>query len=243
MSWLTKLKEQAQEHTILGLFALIGLLSLIVWRAVPSEVWDKVSELTPKRALWALLALTAIAAILEFAYIRVLRKEVTGKLKARFGVMWSKEFVPHCTACLSPLTSYGQYPTSFHLSTVWGFKCVKCDALIVMNDDEGNTLELKQAKQLLASNPGKSKPTEDKGVSEIEEKILVQMARNSKGDVTADELTFILKQHPERVTFILGQMEKNSYIYSICTMLGHNDPIKYYLSDKGRAFLINKNLI
>ena len=91
MSWLTKLKEQAQERTILGLFALIGLLSLIVWQAVPSEVWDKVSEVTPKRALWALLALTVIAAILEGAYILLLRKRLAEKLTTKFGVKWTKD--------------------------------------------------------------------------------------------------------------------------------------------------------
>ena len=164
-------------------------------------------------------------------------------MTTKFGVKWTKDLVPHCPSCAAALTSYGHYDTGYGFSSAWGFKCVKCNALIVMNDDEGSNLELKQAKQLLASKPGKPEKADDNEVSEIEEQILGQMARNSKGGVTADELTFFLRQHPERVTFILGQMEKNNYIYSICTMLGHNDPIKYYLSDKGRAILINKNLI
>lgn len=70
MDWLTKLKEKAQEHSISIVFALIVLLSLVVWKAVPSEVWDRVSEVVPKRVLWALLGLLAIAAFLEVAYIK-----------------------------------------------------------------------------------------------------------------------------------------------------------------------------
>jgi hypothetical protein len=244
MNWSTELKAKAKEHTLSLLVALIGLLLGAIWAAVPSEIWGKVSEAIPKRALWSVIGLLVLGLFSESAYILLLRKRLAEKMTTKFGVKWTKDLVPHCPSCSAALTSYGQYDTGFAFSSVWGFKCVKCDALIVMNDDEGNTLELKAAKQLLAAKSGKSQQTEDDEViSEIEEQILVQMARKSKGGVTEAEMTYFLRQHPERVTFILGQMEKNNYIYSICTMLGHNDPIKYYLSDKGRAILINKNLI
>jgi hypothetical protein len=111
-----------------------------------------------------------------------------------------------------------------------------------MTDDEGNTLELKQARQLLSLKSGKSQQADDNGVSEIEEKILVQMARKRDG-VTADELTYFLKQHPERVTFILNEMDQKGYIFSVNAALGYDDPTTYHLHNKGRAFLVKKDLI
>jgi hypothetical protein len=243
MGLLGKLKEKAEEHIVSVLLGLIVLLFLIIWRAVPSELWDRLLQIVPKQVLWAVLGLLFIASILEFAYIRVLRKEAAGKMKARFGVLWSKDLVPHCPSCLSTLTSYGQYSTSHGFSSVWGFRCVKCDALIVMADDEGNALELKNAKQLLATNPSKSQQADKNGeITEIEEKILVRLTRKKDG-LTAEDLTRFLTLHPDRVTFILGQMDKKGYIYSINTMLGYGDPTTYHLADKGRSFLMNKNVI
>jgi len=61
MSNVAKIKELALENIVLAVFALITLLLLVIWQAVPSSVWATVSEATPKRALWALLGLEAIA--------------------------------------------------------------------------------------------------------------------------------------------------------------------------------------
>lgn len=161
MGWSTKLKEKAEEHTISGLFALIVLLSLIVWGAVPSEVWDRVSEVTPKRALWALTGLQLIAAILASAYIYNLRKQ-RKKIQAenvrlqdlidnpprvfRFGVYWDKDLIPYCPSCLKPLTNYGNWQYGG-----WGFNCVSCKDTVRMHNDEGRVLELAEAKRLLSS--------------------------------------------------------------------------------------------
>lgn len=149
MSWLTKLKEKVQEHTILGLFALITLLSLIIWRAVPAEVWDRVSEVTPKRVLWALLGLLAIVSMLGGAYIRNLRHQLASNLFWRFGVLWDKKQTPHCPACSKPLGRYAAY--IIVVSPQWGFMCVQCNKVISMSDDEGNILTFKEAKALLNS--------------------------------------------------------------------------------------------
>ena len=107
MDWLTKLKEKTQEHTILGLFALTVLLSLTIWQAVPSAIWEKVSEATPKPVLWALAGLLAIAAILECAYIVILHKKLTSKKIWKFGILWDQDGAPRC-----PRAAFTR-PTSF----------------------------------------------------------------------------------------------------------------------------------
>jgi hypothetical protein len=238
MGWLTKLKEKAQEHTILGLFALIGLLSLIVWRAVPSEVWDKVSEVTPKRALWALLALTAIAAILEGAYILLLRKRLAEKLTTKFGVKWTKDLLPHCPSCSSALTNYGHYWNGAFTAT-WSFTCVKCNQRITMSDEAGNALELHEAKDLIAAKLNQQ-PHMHYVVDHKQEEILVRL---SEGSATADEITRLLGLHHERVEDTLNRLEGERYIQALRTFLGTGSPAKYRLADRGRQFLINKGRI
>jgi hypothetical protein len=74
-----------------------------------------------------------------------------------------------------------------------GFICPQCKDFFPITDDEGNTLELKQARQLLASKPGKPLPAKENRVSEIEEKILVQLAQKRNG-VTLDQLTSMLQR-------------------------------------------------
>lgn len=148
MGWSAKLKEKAQEHTILGLFGLIALLSLIVWRAVPSAVWDRVSEAVPKRALWALAGLLAIAATGQAAYIFSLRKVIKQKFTPQFGLLWNKQSVPHCPACEVPLTQIFVGKRS----SIPAFKCIKCSGVIVPRDIQGERLSPAEAIQRIASN-------------------------------------------------------------------------------------------
>jgi hypothetical protein len=238
MDWLTKLKEQAQERTILGLFVLITLLSLIVWQAVPSSVWDKVSEVTPKRALWALLALTVIAAILEGAYILLLRKRLAEKLTTKFGVKWTKDLLPHCPSCSSALTNYGQYWDGGFTSS-WSFTCVKCNQRVIMSDEAGNALELHEAKDLISAKLNQ-KPRFEYVIDHKHEEMLVAL---SQGSATAEDLTRNLGLNHERVESMLSGLEREKYIYATRTFLGTGSPTKFRLNDRGRQFLMNKGRI
>lgn len=238
MDLLAKLKEKAEEHTVSAVLALIVLLSLVVWKAVPSEVWDKVSEVTPKRVLWALLGLLAIAATLEGTYIRALRRRQAEKLITKFGVKWTKELVPHCPSCSSPLTNYGHYWNGAFTST-WSFSCVKCNQRVTMSDEAGNELELHEAKDLISAKLNQ-KP---RMVYVLEHKHEEILARLSEGPASADDLTQLLSLHRERVEDTLNSLEQERYIYALRTFLGTGAPTKYRLADRGRQFLISKGRI
>jgi hypothetical protein len=170
MNWLTKLKEKAQEHTILGVFALISLLSLVIWKAVPSEVWDKISAIVPKRVLWALLGLTLIAVCLEAAYIFGLRKErknlkgsLESKLFLKFGALWDGLNNPYCPSCKNPLPQKLKGPFVFAVGSTSGkssvkvspavpvLECVQCNKEITLIDDDGKQIALKDAKEQISS--------------------------------------------------------------------------------------------
>lgn len=159
MDLLTKIKDKGQEHVVEGIFALVLLLLGVIWAAVPSEVWGRVSGVTPKRVLWAAIGLLVLGLFLETAYVAHLRRKL--KLKPRFGVLWNRELVPHCPSCSSLLTGYGQYSTAYGFGNIWAFKCVKCDELIKMTDDEGSIVELKEAKRVLATKAALEKPEPD----------------------------------------------------------------------------------
>ncbi len=234
MGWLTKLKEQAQERTILGLFALITLLSLIVWGAVPSSAWDKVSEVTPKRALWALLGLLAIAAILECAYIVELRRRLKLKLKPRFGVYWDRELTPYCPSC-SKVLVYIKDSAAF--SHVWGFKCVQCSTFIPLNDDDGRPIEITDAKRLLSGGR-----IEEPELDETSMQILKLLAAPNS-ELTAEDLATILDLHPQRMTHFLSNLTRQNYIYHSISFGVPSGPTTYHLAEKGRVLLLSKNLI
>jgi hypothetical protein len=149
MSWSIKLKEKAQEHTVSGLLGLIVLLSLIIWAAVPSELWNRISEAVPKRVLWALIGLEAIAICLSSAYIMTMRRELRSKMFWMCGVLWDKKHTPHCPSCSKPLGGYTQ--NLIHGSWEWGFKCIDCNQPVSLSDESGCNIELSEVKRLLSS--------------------------------------------------------------------------------------------
>lgn len=150
MGWLEKLKEKAQEHIILGLFGLIVLLLLIVWQAVPSTVWGKVSEVTPKRVLWALLGLESIVIVLETAYILSRRKRLGAtsatKYNLAIGVFWDDDLHPLCPIDSTPLYiwSYTESPQPHNV-----LRCPKCSNRFPLRHDFYGYLTLFAAKETI----------------------------------------------------------------------------------------------
>jgi hypothetical protein len=116
MAW--NLKQKAQDNIVSIVIGLIVLLSLIVWRAVDPSVWDKVSEATPKRALWALLGLAAIAICLLAGAL--IDNWLQRRGLSRFGVRWDKKAKPLCPGCRSEMF------ISHAESTYDVLQCSKC---------------------------------------------------------------------------------------------------------------------
>lgn len=231
---LTKLKEKAEERTVSAVLALIVLLLLIVWRAVPSEVWDRVSEATPKRVLWALLGLVAITATLEWAYIVGLRRK--NKLKPRFGVYWDRGLTPYCPAC-SKVLAYIHKPNAGGLSGTWGFKCVQCPSFIPLNDDSGQSIEITEARRLLSGDKIAAPELDETSMQ------ILNLLAAPNSQLTAEDLATILHLHPQRMTHFLSNLTKQKYIYRSGSFGIPSGPTTYHLNEKGRVLLVSKNLI
>jgi len=149
MAW--NLKQKAQDHIVSIGLGLIVLLLLVVWQAVPSSAWGKVSEVTPKRALWALLGLAGIAiCLLSGALIDNRRKQRAsqdGRLFLRFGMYWDKAQNPHCPADKIPLVF------TFHRMKdgKWCdfLACSACQMNFPLWDSQHGGLTLAEAKEFI----------------------------------------------------------------------------------------------
>ncbi len=151
MGWIETAKKKGREHIILGVFALIALLLLVIWQAVPSEVWGRVSEAIPKRVLWALLGLALIAIGLETALFLDYRRgnkhvPAPPKPKRMLGVLWDDDSNPLCPVCEMLLHI-------FYLDadeSKEALRCPKCKAEYTLRDDEGCKHGLWDVKEYLA---------------------------------------------------------------------------------------------
>jgi hypothetical protein len=150
MGWKDTLTEKARDRIVTGLFALITLLLLAIYRAMPAAVWDKVSEATPKRVLWALVALELIVIGLLAAFAideRRKRKNapplLSEKTFRRFGVHWDEHQNPLCPVCeilLSLRASVIENSAPEYL------QCPKCRNAYTLKSDHGAWISLALAK-------------------------------------------------------------------------------------------------
>jgi hypothetical protein len=157
MDVIAKIKEKLLDRIVEAALALIVLLFSIIYLAVPSEVWGRVSEVVPKRALWALLGLATIAiCFLVGALIDNWRKNrhVPMLLPAgepvmlkRFGVLWDKDQNPHCPVDKTYLPFYSHGVVSDHECDY--LRCPACHETYPLWDSNLGGLALHDAKQFI----------------------------------------------------------------------------------------------
>ncbi|MDQ3816432.1 MAG: hypothetical protein M3362_01925 [Acidobacteriota bacterium] len=99
---------------------------------------------------------------------------------------------------------------------------------------------LHQEMQKLSENANANPPALN--LEETMEKILVILAQNDERK-TKNTLARALRLTVPRVEYYLHILEEHNYIYGIHIPLGTGEPSPYHLTQQGRAFLIEKNLI
>lgn len=151
MNVMDKIKETLLEHIVGTVVAAVGLLFLVIWKTADPVIWERVSDATPKSALWAWLGLISIAVILEAGYIVHLRRKVNPKLIYRFKVYWDKQQNMYCPKDKSPLYLHGHIPGPHPIMSMEVFQCLQCDRRYMLTDESGFQIELKDAKQRLAA--------------------------------------------------------------------------------------------
>ncbi len=172
MGW--NLKQKAQDHIVSISLGLIVLLLLTVWRAVPSSVWDRVSEAVPKQALWALLGLAVIAIGIQTAFALDNRRKqklisATSNVEPprpslRFGLLWDEGQNPLCPADQTPLTHFMRIPSED--SDI--LQCAHCRSRFPIHHEEEGNLTLAQARECIQeelAERSKLAPRTDTGIS------------------------------------------------------------------------------
>lgn len=159
MDWKAKLKEKAQEHIISELFVLITLLLLVIWQAIPSSTWDKISEAIPKQALWAALALALIALFLESTFLLDHRRKAKKQSNPTepeqlivFGLLWDKDLNPRCPADQTPLHTFRYFEHYENLM------CPKCSTVFPLRDAMLGQMTLQEARNLIQSRQQRGLP-------------------------------------------------------------------------------------
>jgi hypothetical protein len=153
MGWRETLTEKAREHIITILFGLIVLLLLVIWRAVPSSIWDGVSEAVPKPVLWALIALELIVIGLLTAFAldnrrkskRAIPPSDESKLMIAFGCLWDDSQNPLCPADKTLMYVAMHYKDEGYET----IRCPKCKVRIPLRDDEDGLLTLAGARDVI----------------------------------------------------------------------------------------------
>ena len=140
------------EHVVVLVLSVIGILLLVLWQAVPSEIWVRVSDAVPKRVLWALLALALILILLELAYILYLRRKsgainVASRQVAMFGVLRDENANPLCPICKILMYPTRRKDENNHLYQI--VKCPNCKNGYVLKNDNTSRVELSKAKEML----------------------------------------------------------------------------------------------
>lgn len=71
-----RIKEKIEDNITTVVFGLIASLFLVIWQAVPSEVWAQIGKAIPKRALAALIGLLLIGFVTTIAYAYSLHRRL-----------------------------------------------------------------------------------------------------------------------------------------------------------------------
>ncbi|MFN2452967.1 MAG: hypothetical protein ABR577_01970 [Pyrinomonadaceae bacterium] len=178
-----KIKEKIEDHITTVVFALIASLFLVIWQAVPSEVWAQIGKAIPKRALAALIGLVLIgfATTIAYAYSLHQRLKQTNKSSGELetSILQVKTESQAEIARLQDLID--NPPFRFMFGVYWdrhltpycpkhrdlplnnwarvgnqhGFLCLD-GHLVQLRNDEGSLLTPVEAKQLLSSDDPES---------------------------------------------------------------------------------------
>lgn len=224
----TKIIESAaSEITKIVILLLLPLLSGLVLAIVP-PVRDRILPGLPKPLLAVLVGLSLSLNLALFLYVRRLRNSLNQKMLPRFGVLWTPEHVPHCPAC-SKVVAYVRQ------SMTWGFQCVQCSRFIPLNDDDGRSIKIADAKILLSG-----KQIEEPELDDIDMRILTLFAEPDSV-VTPGQVAAALNMKAQHAKHRLSELTKRRYIYPSTVWTSTDAP--YHLTDEGRSLIVSRKLI
>lgn len=134
MKALDRLKDALAERAAEAVSA--SLTVVLAWAAyqVAPIILSAIEDGVSKRVL---LALLVTSAALNVVFLAVAWYSSKGdSLRLKYGVYWDRQRNPHCPACKTPISSYGDYDFSGR-----GYYCKPCNKVFPLADALGNEIE------------------------------------------------------------------------------------------------------
>jgi len=136
---IEKAKEQIQESIVQILFgAIAGLMAVIAAYVGPLVL--PVFNSIPNNVLLTLLALSLLINIGLWYYVSHLSKQLRNlqdtKFTKRFGILWDKNYEPHCPSCKNMPSGYQEIKGTPKNRRAQ-FTCVNCKTTIQLSDQDG----------------------------------------------------------------------------------------------------------
>lgn len=133
--------------------SIIEKLLLLLWvLLVPFILWFKdflsnISQNFSKEFLLIVSLMLLSTSVLLFSRVIRLRKRLKNDLIQAVGVYWDKNLNTYCPSCKKLLSNYAFYLIGSKY--VPGFKCISCNDVIHMSDDEKIFLKIEEAREIV----------------------------------------------------------------------------------------------
>jgi hypothetical protein len=253
MSLLNKAKETVVEYTVLTVLAGIGILTVILWQAVPSTFWEGISNAVERKVLWALIGLLFLIIIGESIYIIQNSFRTQKVLKHFGGVLWSVNSELFCPKDEIPLHQAGKIvpePGSGK-ETIEFFQCPKCDNEYILKDLEGNQVPFAKAKQYFYRHQNPKPPhstpltNPEESLDETTIEVLKGFGTTTLAYLEVANFTGLIEKgiKPVRISHSIDLLNQKGLIVRSRTQYIKGGNTLYELSPKGRAYIVKNNFL
>lgn len=237
---------------MLSVLALFGLLTFILWQAIPSTFWERISNGIEKRVLWAIIGLLILSLIGETAYL--IQSYIQSRTSLRFfgSVLWNSNCDLFCPKDETPIYKAGRTINEDENSkvTVELFQCPKCDSNYILKDFDGNPITFAQAKknflikQSLKTKGSIQAPIIEEGFDDVTIKVLKGFGGSKARLLHMENFTGLLESgtKPVQISHSLDILNKKGYL-TRCSTQYVNQNILYELTSKGREYIVKNNLV
>lgn len=142
-SLLEKIKEQLQDAIAKGWIAAITTLIVLIIGYFGPPIIPVLTSI-PNNIILALFALSLLFIIFLLFYSFDLSKQLKNlkleNLKAEkftkgFGILWDKDYDPHCPSCKTMLSNYEEKRIKSRLRGQ--FMCINCNKPVYLSDQDG----------------------------------------------------------------------------------------------------------
>lgn len=139
--FLERSKEKVLDHLANLVAGAVGVLLVIICKALAPDVIPLLSSPRMQKVLAPLLGISIILNILFGLCIWVIKPKP--KFRVKYGVNWDRDLQPFCPTCENPM-QWGDWVIGG-----FGLLCTKCNQTIQLSGDDGKEILIGEARDEL----------------------------------------------------------------------------------------------